>query len=166
MKTQKDEFLTAINKSIQLLTPNTQKEIKEKNAFYKEAVESTKELKDALIEVQKNGKANKIELARIRVEIHELGGKLAEQQKFYDHWKKRSQDYAANFAQVTQEANDNLDNLIQSARTYQKQYPVLAGDLGQWQKEKNKEDQAVKNQFYLLLKKHLFDIGKLQIKAA
>ena len=140
-------------------------ETKEKVLFYKEIIESEKELIDAL-ESRKNSLfVSKMTKAKERAEVIRLKNSILQKQKVFESYVKRKNEYEKWLDEMALEVNTKFDEIMEEAKLIPyTSNPRLQDGIKKYESLEETNTLQERVEFYLFLKNEVNNYKKFSKK--
>jgi hypothetical protein len=136
-------------------------ETKEKVLFYKEIIESEKELIDALEKRKNSLFVSKITKAKERAEVIRLKNAILQKQKVFESYVKRKNEYEKWLDEMALEVNTKFDEVMEEAKQIPyTSNPRLQDGIKKFEELEETNTLQERVEFYLFLKNEVNNYKK------
>lgn len=140
-------------------------ETKEKVLFYKEIIESEKELIDALEGRKNSFFVSKMTKAKERAEIVRLKNSILQKQKVFESYVKRKNEYEKWLDEMALEVNTKFDEIMEEAKQIPyASNPRLQDGIKKYESLEETNTLQERVEFYLFLKNEVNNYKKFSKK--
>lgn len=101
------------------------------------------------------------EKQKLLVERLEANNQLHYQKQYFENWLQRKNEYEVYYDKLSSECNQNFDQLYMAAKEVAKTNIRLSSSISKYEAGGDKNDQQLKNEFYLYMKQEVRNNAQL-----